>query len=126
MPGKTPHSNGNEPVENGIRSNQDVDMKDDIKGKGKKAAKDGDEEMTVVVPKTRPVKSSTPPDKDGDVAMGDEAEKDAENEIKVDPVVQTSTGEFLFPSILVQMSMFHMNASATSRFADVLSPSSRL
>ncbi|PKS11222.1 hypothetical protein jhhlp_002983 [Lomentospora prolificans] len=91
MPGKTPHSNGNEPVENGIRSNQDVDMKDDIKGKGKKAAKDGDEEMTVVVPKTRPVKSSTPPDKDGDVAMGDEAEKDAENEIKVDPVVQTST-----------------------------------
>ena len=95
MPGKTPHSNGNEPVENGIRSNQDVDMKDDLKGKGKKAAKDGDEEMTVVVPKTRPVKSSAPPDKDGDVAMGDEADKDAEGEVKVDPVVQTSTGEFL-------------------------------
>lgn len=70
-------------------------MKDDLKGKGKKAAKDGDEEMTVVVPKTRPVKSSAPPDKDGDVAMGDEADKDAEGEVKVDPVVQTSTGELL-------------------------------
>lgn len=99
MPGKTPHSNGNEPVENGIRSNQDVDMKEDLKGKGKKAAKDGDEEMTVVVPKTRPVKSSAPPDSDGDVAMANEAE-DAEGEVKVDPVVQTATGEFLSFSFL--------------------------
>jgi 26S proteasome regulatory subunit N3 len=91
MPGKTPHSNGNEPVENGIRSNQDVDMKDDLKGKGKKASKDADEEMTVVVPQTRPVKSSAPPDSDGDVAMDNQAEKDSDSEAKVDPVVQTST-----------------------------------
>ncbi|CAI4220015.1 unnamed protein product [Parascedosporium putredinis] len=59
MPGKTPHSNGNEPVENGIRN------------------------------ETRQIVSA--PDKDGDVAMGDEADKDAEGEVKVDPVVQTST-----------------------------------
>lgn len=84
MPGKTPHSNGNEPVENGIRNNQDVE---DLKGKGKKAAnKDGDEEMTVVV-KTRPVKSPAPPDGDGDVAMDED-----KDEVKVDPVVQTVSG----------------------------------
>lgn len=82
MPGKTPHSNGNEPVENGIRSN-----KDDLKGKGKKAAnKDGDEEMTVIV-KTRPAKSPAPPDGDGDVAMDEDTD-----EVKVDPVVQAVSG----------------------------------
>lgn len=87
MPGKTPHRNGNEPVENGIRNNQDVDMKEkeDLKGKGKKGAKDGDEEMTVVV-KTRPVKGSGGADGDGDVAMDEDAE-----EVKVDPVVQAVT-----------------------------------
>lgn len=90
MPGKTPHKDGKKPVENGIRSkSQDVDMKEDPKGKGKKAAnKDSDEEMTVVV-KTLPAKSSAAPDADGDVAMdGDDSE------VKVDPVVQTVTGEF--------------------------------
>lgn len=90
MPGKTPHSNGNEPVENGIRNNQDVE---DLKGKGKKAAnKDGDEEMTVVV-KTRPVKSPAPADGDGDVAMDEDT-----NEVKVDPVVQTVSGRFFHGS----------------------------
>ena len=88
MPGKTPHSNGNEPVENGIRNNQDVE---DLKGKGKKAGtKDGDEEMTVVV-KTRPVKSPAPPDGDGDVAMDEDTD-----EVKVDPVVQTVSGRFTY------------------------------
>jgi 26S proteasome regulatory subunit N3 len=94
MPGKTPHSNGNEPVENGIRSNQDVDMKDDpssLKTKGKKTAKDGDDEMTVVVPPSKKQSSAPlPPDSDGDVAMDDE--KTGEGEVKVDPVVQTVAG----------------------------------
>ncbi|KAJ6441042.1 26S proteasome non-ATPase regulatory subunit 3 [Purpureocillium lavendulum] len=90
MPGKTPQSNGNEPVENGVRNNTDVDMKD-AKNKGKKGAKDGDDEMTVVVP---PSKASKQPHKsqdgDGDVSM---AEGDAADggEVKVDPVVQTVT-----------------------------------
>lgn len=83
MPGKTPRSNGNEPVENGIRNNQDAD----VKGKGKKGAKDADEEMTVVV-KTRPVKGSGGADGDGDVAMDEDAD-----EVKVDPVVQAVTGK---------------------------------
>ncbi|KAI0599722.1 proteasome regulatory subunit C-terminal-domain-containing protein [Biscogniauxia sp. FL1348] len=92
MPGKTPHSNSNEPVENGIRNNQDVDMTDEkssLKGKGKKGAKEG-EDMTVVVPPSKTAKQSSQPppaDSDGDVAM-DESDK-AEDEVKVDPVAQT-------------------------------------
>lgn len=97
MPGKTPHSNGKEPVENGIRPNQDVEMKDDsssLKTKGKKTAKDGEDEMTVVVPPSKASKQNSappPPDADGDVAMGDE--KDDSGEVKVDPVVQTIAGK---------------------------------
>ena len=102
MPGKTPHSNGNEPVENGVRPNQDVDMKDDapLKTKGKKTAKDGEDEMTVVVQPSKASKqSSAPPpphDAEGDVAMdGDEAE---DLEVKVDPVVQTVSGKIFPPT----------------------------
>lgn len=99
MPGKMPHSNGSngkEPVENGIRNTQDVDMKDKDdaalkKGKGKKGAKDGDDEMTVVVPPSKANKqSSAPPpsnDADGDVNM-DADKPDEDGEVKVDPVVQ--------------------------------------
>ncbi|KAF6802144.1 proteasome regulatory particle subunit [Colletotrichum sojae] len=81
MPGKTPSRNGKEPLENGVRNNEAKDAKN----KSKKAAKDGDEEMTVVVP---PSKKAAPPagDADGDVEMGDEGKDDAE--VKVDPVVQ--------------------------------------
>ncbi|PNY18297.1 26S proteasome regulatory subunit rpn3 [Tolypocladium capitatum] len=87
MPGKTPKSNGKEPLENGVRTNKDVEMKD-AKGKGKKAAKDGDEEMTVVVPPPKASKpSKQPQDADGDVSMGDEVPDGGE--VKVDPVMQT-------------------------------------
>ncbi|CAN8105115.1 unnamed protein product [Discula destructiva] len=90
MPGKTPNGNGKEPVENGgYPGSKDIDMKDDssLKGKGKKGSKDGDEEMTVVVPMSKK-QSSQPPSNnaDGDVDMED-AEK--EGEAKVDPVAQT-------------------------------------
>lgn len=90
MPSKTPNGNGKEPVENGgYPGSKDIDMKDDsssLKGKGKKGAKDGDEEMTVVVPISKKQSSSQPPnDADGDVSM-DDADKDGED--KVDPVAQ--------------------------------------
>ncbi|KAJ0117225.1 26s proteasome non-atpase regulatory subunit 3 [Diaporthe amygdali] len=91
MPGKTPNGNGKEPVENGgYPGSKDIDMKDEssssLKGKGKKGAKDGDEEMTVVVPISKKQSSAPPPnDADGDVNM-DDADKDAEE--KVDPVAQ--------------------------------------
>ncbi|KAK3384990.1 proteasome regulatory subunit C-terminal-domain-containing protein [Podospora didyma] len=89
MPGKTPDK---EPVENGgYRGGKDIDMKDkDLKPKGKKSVKDGDDEMTVVVPPSKASKQATAPppnDGDGDVVM-DDVEKTAEGEVKVDPVVQ--------------------------------------
>lgn len=96
MPGKTPHSNGNEPVENGIRNNQDVDMTDEkssLKGKGKKGVKEG-EDMTVVVPPSKTTKQSSqppPPDADGDVAM--DVDKPEDLAVKVDPITQTITGK---------------------------------
>ncbi|KAI0906265.1 putative proteasome regulatory particle subunit [Ustulina deusta] len=95
MPGKTPHSNGNEPVENGIRNNKDVDMTDEkssMKGKGKKNVKEG-EDMTVVVPLSKTTKQSSQPppaDAEGDIAM-DEPDKAQELEVKVDPVTQAIT-----------------------------------
>ncbi|KAL2144953.1 hypothetical protein VTI28DRAFT_8297 [Corynascus sepedonium] len=84
MPGKTPDK---EPVENGgYRGGKD------LKPKGKKASKkEADDEMTVVVPPSKSSKqSSVPPpnDAEGDVAM-DDADKAAEDEVKVDPVAQT-------------------------------------
>lgn len=97
MPSKTPNGNGKEPVENGgYPGSKDIEMKDDassLKGKGKKGAKDGDEEMTVVVPMSKK-QSSQPPtnDADGDVNMEDDDEQDGEP--KVDPVAQTVSGMF--------------------------------
>ncbi|CAH0037792.1 unnamed protein product [Clonostachys solani] len=80
MPGKTPHNSGRKPAENGVRNNKDAD-----KAKGKKpTAKDGDEEMTVVVPPSKSTKQQQSGDADGDVDMaGDDKAED-----KVDPAVQ--------------------------------------
>lgn len=100
MPSKTPHTNGNEPVENGINATKDIEMKDDAPaslkgGKGKKT-KDGDEEMTVVVPPSKGSKLSAPlnKDNDGDVAM--DVDEDASGEdagaVKVDPVTKAVSG----------------------------------
>ncbi|KAI0537456.1 putative proteasome regulatory particle subunit [Xylaria digitata] len=93
MPGKTPHSNGKEPVENGVRNNQDVEMTDEkssMKGKGKKSVKEG-EDMTVVVPPSKATKQSSQPppaDAEGDISM-DDLDKEQDLEVKVDPVTQT-------------------------------------
>ncbi|RDL33862.1 uncharacterized protein BP5553_08230 [Venustampulla echinocandica] len=94
MPSKTPHTNGNDPVENGINGTKDVEMKDDAPaplkgGKGKKV-KEGDEEMTVVVPPSKGSKLSsfTKKDNDGDVAMGEEETSGEDGAVKVDPVAK--------------------------------------
>ncbi|CAK7266045.1 26S proteasome non-ATPase regulatory subunit [Sporothrix epigloea] len=85
MPGKTPHSNGKEPVENGgIRNSKDVEMKDDATIKGKKKAtvtKDGEAPAS---------KAGKKQDEDGDVAMADDNTTAEEDTTKVDPVAQTS------------------------------------
>lgn len=93
MPGKTPHGNGKEPVENGgIRNSKEVEEAA-LKSKKKAvASKDGDEEMTVVVPPSKATssKQGAPDGTDGDVAM---AEDGAEDEVvKADPAVQASAG----------------------------------
>lgn len=91
MPGKTPHGNGKEPVENGgIRNSKDVEMKDEAALKGKKkavASKDSD---------VAPSKAGKKQAEDGDVAMadGDASTEEEEDAAKVDPVVQASAGAF--------------------------------
>lgn len=92
MPSKTP--NGNKPAKNGIR--KDTEMKDASKSKGKKGAKDGeDDKMTVVVPPSKGKKApaARAADADGDVSMGDD---DAGEQI--DPAEQTVTGKHYHPS----------------------------
>lgn len=98
MPSKTPHTNGNKPVESGVNGTKDVEMKDDAPlkgGKGKKV-KEGDEEMTVVVPPSKGSKLSAPPpkDTDRDVVMDGSLEgADGDDlAVKVDPVVKTVAG----------------------------------
>lgn len=91
MPSKTPHTNGNDPVENGTH---DIEMKDDAPaskkgGKGKKVNQ-GEDEMTVVVPPSKASKLSAPPppDAEGDVAM-DEETATSEVKAEVDPIALT-------------------------------------
>ncbi|KAL5354203.1 26S proteasome non-ATPase regulatory subunit [Pseudogymnoascus australis] len=91
MPSKTPHTNGNDPVENGT---QDIEMKDDAPaskkgGKGKKVNQ-GEDEMTVVVPPSKASKLSAPPppDAEGDVAMNEETATSGV-EAEVDPIALT-------------------------------------
>jgi 26S proteasome regulatory subunit N3 len=97
MPSKTPRTNGNDPVENGINGTKDIEMKEDAPssmkgGKGKKL-KEGDEEMTVVVPPSKSVTLSAPPpaDQDGDAMMEDSEKTGDEqsSEPEVDLVAKT-------------------------------------
>ena len=109
MPGKTPDK---EPVENGgYRGGKDSYMKDkDLKPKSKKSAKDGDEEMTVVVPLSKASKpSSVPPpmDADGNVSMND-SDKAEDGAVKVDPVVQTIIGKFTWPACRTRTPWTHL------------------
>lgn len=72
------------------KDNKDKAQKDSKKGKDK----DGDEEMTVVVP---PAKSSDA-DKNGDVAINGTSEEN--KEATVDPKVQAASGKALDISLL--------------------------
>lgn len=87
MPSKTPRGNGNKPVQNGVH--KDSEMKDAGKSKGKKGAKDADEEMTVVVPPSKGKKgpAARAADADGDVSMDND---DAGEQM--DPAEQAVTG----------------------------------
>lgn len=104
MPSKAPHTNGTDPVENGINGTKDVEMKDETpaskKGAKGKKVKDGEDEMTVVVPPSKGSKLSAPPpaDGDGDVIMDGSDQVDGEKaaEVKVeDPVAKAVSGLLL-------------------------------
>lgn len=93
-----PQSNGADPVENGVNG-EDVDMVDDGPDKVKIGTnKDGDDEMTVVVPPPNGTKLSGDPGKDaeGDVAMDNGGEpKNISQEVEMDPKVKAAAGEFV-------------------------------
>ncbi|KAF7944969.1 uncharacterized protein EAE97_005602 [Botrytis byssoidea] len=91
MPGKTPYKKGTDPVENGINGTKKDDAKTSLKGGKGKKTKEGEEEMTVVVPASKSSKLSAPPPKDGDgdVAMDGSAEgEEGAGVEKVDPVAK--------------------------------------
>ena len=75
-----PHTNGTEPVENGINGTEDVDMVDDGPEKVKVGTNnEGEDEMTVVVPPPKSSKLSGEPGKDeeGDTAMENTEKSDS-------------------------------------------------
>lgn len=110
--------NGTEPVENGVVSNgttEDVEMADDevtvpSKGKSRKD-KEGDDEMTVVVPPSKGSKLTAEGsiDEDGDAVMnGAEETKDGEAEVeKTDPVTKAVSGMLIkLGSVLLVLIVF--------------------
>lgn len=92
MSGDKPHLNGRDTAEGNAKESEDVEMEEGTtspgQGKGIKR-KDGEEEMTVVVPPTKSSKTPGVPQKDtqGDFAMNGDTEADdgAANEAEVDP-----------------------------------------
>ena len=88
-----PKINGSPPIENGVNGVEDVDMEGSGPDKGK-PQKDGDDEMTVVVPPPNSTKLSADPEKDneGDLFMDDAQKKEEHAEEAVDPQTQALTG----------------------------------
>jgi hypothetical protein len=127
MPGKTPRNNGKQPLENGsTRSNKESDSN----SKGKKvASKDGDEEMTVVVPPKKNDKPSgaAPADADGDVAMEGDEQKADEAEVKVDPATQAIAGEsIVLPGLHPDVVTLHLGGCMMNVFPDLGIPCSQI
>ncbi|KAA6411699.1 MAG: proteasome regulatory particle subunit [Lasallia pustulata] len=96
MSGDKPQTNGSEPTENGVNGTEDVEMTDDAAARVKASgAKEGDDEMTVVVPppKSSKLSGNSGQDLEGDIAMestekseAGEPESEPQN---VDPKVKT-------------------------------------
>jgi len=109
MSGDKPHLNGSDPPENGIKGSDDVEMKEDTQASKKTSKsgkdKDGDDEMTVVVPPSKGSSNSpSAPDKPTDTDLtngavdGDGA---GESEEQVDPQEKAISGK-LFTIQLMQ------------------------
>lgn len=95
--GEKPQTNGVEPAENGVNGSEDVEMADDGIDQMKSGQlKDGEDEMTVVVPPPKGSKLTSEPSKDneGDIAMENSGKTEADNLTpeKVDPAVKAAQG----------------------------------
>lgn len=101
MNGDKPRLNGTDPVENGVNGAEDVEMDEedaDSTAPSKRSRdKEGDEEMTVVVPpaKGQKLSGNPDPDKQGDVTMEGVESTDSKQttEETVDPRTKAITGE---------------------------------
>lgn len=99
MSGDKPHLNGSDPTENGINGSEDVEMKEESQNSKKVSKpskdKDGDDEMTVVVPPAKGSKSPSAPGKptEADLANGAvDGEGEGESEEQVDPQEKAISG----------------------------------
>ena len=99
MAGDKPKTNGAEPVENGLNSSEDVEMEDDGAGKSRpNGTKEGEDEMTVVVPPPNSSKLSGQPVKEVEVDVDmDEVQHPPNGDIQgadhVDPKVKATSGK---------------------------------
>ena len=95
--GNKPQTNGTDPVENGVNGTEDIDMVDEEDQV--KPSKDGDDEMTVVVPPPKSSKLSghNEQDPEGDIAMDSAEKTDTEGIVPelVDPKIRAASGWFL-------------------------------
>ncbi len=94
-----PHTNGTEPIENGVTRTDDLEMGDDHTNSVDKSKvakdKDGDEEMTVVVPPPKGSKLTGEAGKGGEIdhAMDDVVKTDAEiSDADLDPGAKAVSG----------------------------------
>lgn len=95
--GDKPHTNGAEPVENGVNGSKDVDMSDEGQDHAKPSIiADGDNDMTVVVP---PPKGSKPSGEPVLEPTGDDPMENAETDeidmaetAKIDTKAKAMTG----------------------------------
>lgn len=104
MPSKMPHTNGNEPTGHGANGTKDVEMKDDasstLKGGKAKKTREGDDEMTVVVPPSKGSKLSATPSRssgnDGGMVLDNEAPQTDDTKAGVKQVsANTVDGRFV-------------------------------
>ena len=100
--GDKPQPNGTEPLENGINGTEDVEMGDEEAERVKVGtSKDGEDEMTVVVPPPKSSKLNGEPGKDaeGDVAMGgSEKEPTGTEGQDIDPGTKAIAGQLFSTS----------------------------
>jgi len=104
MSGDKPHTNGTEPIENGVNGADDVEMGDDTSKSTEKPKaareKDGDESMTVVVPPSKSSKLVADVGKnlESDTAMDVVEQSNAETpDERIDPKAKAILGPYSLP-----------------------------